>query len=78
MKRDDLQDFVIEALTELGGRGSVLDVSRVVWRRHREDIEASDTLPYTWQYDLRWAATKLRKQGRLAGNTRREPWELVR
>lgn len=77
MKRDDLQDYVIEALRELGGRGSVLDVSRIVWHRHQQELEASEALLYTWQYDLRWAATKLRKQGRLVENARGEPWALV-
>lgn len=77
MTRDDLMDYVVEALRELGGEGSVLEVSKVVWRRHRTEIESSEKLLYTWQYDLRWAATKLRKRGRLAENGRGEPWRLI-
>jgi hypothetical protein len=75
--RDELKAWVVEALQELGGAGSVLDVSKVVWRRHRAELESSDRLLYTWQYDLRWAATKLRREGRLAENARNEPWALI-
>lgn len=61
----------------LGGTASLLDVSKEVRRRHEDDLRASGDLFYTWQYDLRWAATKLRKQGRLAENGPREPWQLL-
>ena len=52
-------------------------MSKEVWRRHQPDIESTGDLVYIWQYDLRWAAHKLRKEGRLAANERGEPWRLV-
>lgn len=61
--RADLPQYVLEALDVLGGRGSVLDVSKVVWGRHEDDLRSSGDLFYTWQYDLRWAAQKLRNTG---------------
>jgi len=64
--RRDLQDWVIEALTELDGSGRIVDVSRKVWQRHETELRASDDLFYTWQYDIRWAAQVLRNDGRLA------------
>lgn len=75
--RDVLQEWLVEALRSLGGSASVIDVSREVWRRHQQDIENTGDLLYTWQYDLRWAATRLRKEGRLADNERGEPWRLT-
>lgn len=75
--RSVLRDWLIEALHTLGGSASVLDVSKEVWRSHQDDIENSGDLLYTWQYDLRWAATALRKEGLLAMNERREPWRLI-
>ncbi|MDQ0425574.1 hypothetical protein [Cellulomonas iranensis] len=75
--RDVLRDWLVEALRALGGSATVIDVSREVWRAHQRDIEASGDLVYTWQYDLRWAATNLRKEGRLAQNKRGEPWRLI-
>lgn len=74
----DLVDWLVECLEALGGTASLLDVSKELWQRHEEDLRDSGDLFYTWQYDLRWAATKLRKQGRLAENGPREPWRLVR
>jgi hypothetical protein len=77
--KEDLVPWVIEALCELGGRGSVTDVCRIVWHRHEAELRASGDLFYTWQYDIRWAAQKLRDEGRLRSmeGRRRGPWELV-
>jgi hypothetical protein len=74
-----LQVWIVEALTQLGGTGSIIDVCRVVWQRHEADLRASGDLYYTWQYDLRWAATKLRHAGILAEteSKSRHPWRLA-
>lgn len=73
-----LQDWVVEALKHLGGSGSIIDVCRVIWQRHEHDLRASGDLFYTWQYDIRWAATKLRHAGRLAETASKshQPWRL--
>ncbi len=76
--RDVLRDWLVEALESLGGSGSVLEVSQEVWRLHQREIESTGDLLYSWQYDLRWAATALRKTGVLAENSRGEPWTLAR
>jgi hypothetical protein len=44
----------------------VLEVTKDVWAAHEDDLRASGDLFFTWQYDLRWAAQKLRDAGRLA------------
>ena len=77
--KQDLVSWVVEALAELGGKGSVVQVCQVVWRRHEGDLRASGDLFYTWQYDIRWAAQKLRDTGRLrpVPPRSRAPWELV-
>lgn len=77
--KEHLQDWVLEALEELGGSGTVVDVCEVVWRRHESDLRASGRLFYTWQYDIRWAAQKLRDDGRLRTKEgkRGGPWELA-
>ena len=75
----DLRDWVEDALKSLGGRGSVVDVARVIWRDHEAERRASGDLFYTWQYDMRWAAQMLRDTGR-AKPTRGLPrgvWELA-
>ena len=72
-----LRAWIIEALEELGGEARQIDVAKVVWRRHENDLRESGDLFYRWQYDLRWAATSLRKDGRLQENARGKPWVLT-
>ena len=78
-KRDVLLDWVIEALQQRGGSSNVLGVAKSIWAKHEAEIRASGDLFYTWQYDIRWAATKLRKQGRLKDikDSKPLPWELA-
>ena len=75
----DLRAWVVEALRSLGGRGSVLEVSRVVWQLHETELRQSGDLFYTWQYDVRWAAQGLRESGYLKAveTDRRAPWTLT-
>ena len=77
--KSDLVLWVIEALEELNGSGSVVQVCQVVWRRHEADLRSSGELFYTWQYDIRWAAQKLRDEGRLrpVQPRSRAPWQLA-
>ncbi|WP_118134302.1 hypothetical protein [Oceanicella sp. SM1341] len=73
--KTDLVTWVAQALTELGGRGSVVDVAKIIWRDHSEDLRASGDLFYTWQYDMRWAAQSLRDTGRATRDGR--TWVLL-
>jgi hypothetical protein len=50
--KEHLQAWVLEALDELGGSSTVVEVAEVVWRRHEHDLRASGPLFYTWQYDI--------------------------
>lgn len=77
--KSDLLAWVIEALDELGGSGSVVEVCEVVWRRHESDLRQAGDLFYTWQYDIRWAAQKLRDTGKLrpVPPRTRAPWSLA-
>ena len=75
-----LGPWIVEALREHGGSADLLDVCKTVWQRHENDLRAAGDLFYTWQYDIRWAGTKLRQQGILAPARRekaREPWRLL-
>ena len=63
--REIMAEWVIEALQQLGGRGTILEISRRVWDRHEPDIRAAGDLPYEWQYELRWAGETLRRDGAL-------------
>ena len=61
--RSDLVDWLEQALQESGGRGTIVDLCRQVWERHEQDLRNSGDLFFTWQYEIRWAAHKLRESG---------------
>jgi hypothetical protein len=63
MTKDDLPALVAEALRATGGGASITSVSRFVWDHYESDLRLSGDLFYTWQYDLRWAAHRLRVNG---------------
>ena len=62
IRREILTHWVVEALQELGGKGRLLDVCKTVWAKHKFELESSGDLFFTWQYDIRWAATSLRSK----------------
>ena len=75
-----LEPWIVDALKEHDGSADLLEVCKTVWLRHEDDLLASGDLFYTWQYDIRWAGTRLRKRGILAPASRekaREPWRLM-
>ncbi len=69
--------WVHESLRQRGGSGTVVEVAKDIWQAHEMDLRQSGDLFYTWQYDMRWAATKLRQTGRLAeAEGRKGLWRL--
>lgn len=76
--RDDLQDWVVEALKSMGGSGNIVQVAKHIWETHNTELKASGDLFYTWQYDMRWAATKLRNSNKIlpAEVSRKGEWRL--
>jgi hypothetical protein len=74
-----LKRWLLESLTSLGGQGTIVEICRDVSRSHSADLEAEGDLLFTWQYDIRWAATTLRQEGVLkaANESPRGVWELA-
>jgi hypothetical protein len=77
--RELLRGWLIEALNGLGGSGTIVQVCREVWANHEPELRAAGDLFYTWQYDIRWAATSLRQDGvlRPADASPQGLWELA-
>ncbi len=75
--KGDLVDWVEEALKAGGGSANILFVAKHIWEQRKSDLQQSD-LFYTWQYDMRWAATELRRRGIMlaAEEDRRGKWTL--
>jgi hypothetical protein len=77
--RNDLKPWILDALGASGGRATVVQVCRHVWQNHEGELRKSGDLFFTWQYDIRWAATKLRHERKLAVADRQSPtpWQLA-
>ena len=75
----DLQDWVVEALHDLGGSARLVDVVKQIWLKHEMELHSSGDLFFTWQYDMRWAANQLRRKQimRDADHSPSGIWELV-
>jgi len=76
MDRHILENWIEEALRDLGGIGTILAVNKHIWRHHQQEIEASGDFFFNWQYDVRWAAQNLSKAGKLTRRRGRKGlWE---
>jgi hypothetical protein len=78
INRNDLKQWVIDALRENGGKARIIDIAKYIWNNHKTDLERSGDLFFRWQYDMRWAALVLRQQGKLkpVDDKKRGLWEL--
>jgi hypothetical protein len=77
--KEDLVTWVEDAIRANGGSARLLDVAKHIWANHESELRASGDLFYKWQYDMRWAANKLRRSGMMK-STDVSPngvWELA-
>ena len=79
-KKSDLDSWVRRALYQKGGRGTVVAVAEQISGTHEAELRESGDLFYTWQYDMRWAANRLRRRGIMKSVTQSRSgiWELAR
>jgi hypothetical protein len=78
-QKEDLQEWVLEALKAHNGSASIIQISKFIWENHEKELRQSGNLFYTWQYDVRWAAKDLRDQKliRPAEQSPKGIWELT-
>lgn len=78
-RKKDLPKWVEEALRAKSGRAPIVEVCKYVWDNYEGELRRSDDLFFTWQYDIRWAATQLRQAGimRAANLPAKGIWELA-
>jgi len=76
--KKNLKDWLVEALKKNNGNLTTVKASKYVWEHYENALKKSGDLFYTWQYDLRWAATELRKSTIMqqADISPRGIWEL--
>ncbi|MGD8505281.1 MAG: hypothetical protein PVF15_01285 [Candidatus Bathyarchaeota archaeon] len=77
--KEDLRKWLIEALKAHAGNASIVKLSKYIWENYESELRNSGDLFYTWQYDVRWIATRLRKEGvmRSTDLSTRGTWELM-
>jgi hypothetical protein len=77
--RKDLRKWLTEALEANNGSASIVEICKYVWEKYENELRRSGNLFYTWQYDIRWAATQLRKEGimRAADLSPKGIWKLI-
>lgn len=63
----------------IGGKGRILEICKAFWAEYEKEIRESEDLFYTWQYDIRWVATELRKRKKIksAKLSKKGIWELL-
>jgi hypothetical protein len=76
--RTDLQDWVIDAIKANGGSASIVEVAKHIWLHHESELRQSGDLFFTWQYDMRWACTRLRERKLVQGAevSNRGEWKI--
>ena len=65
LTRVDLPDLLYNVIKELNGSCTIVEACKYIWENYKDKLESSGSLFYTWQYDIRWAATTLRKTNRM-------------
>ena len=58
--KHDLEEWLVEALKAHKGKASIVEICKYVWEKYEKELRQSGDLFFTWQYDIRWAATQLR------------------
>ena len=79
MNRHDLPDILYNSIKNLGRRASIVDVCKYIWNHYENELRSSGNLFFTWQYDIRWAATELRKAKRMYDKdvSPKGIWEII-
>jgi hypothetical protein len=61
--KQDLPNILHKLLHDnFNGRAEMMDIFKKFYKVYEDALKNSDDLFYTWNYDIRWAATELRKQ----------------
>lgn len=62
MIKQDLENCITAAVTFHKGKANIVQVAKFIWENYENELRSSGNLFYTWQYDMRWAANRLRRK----------------
>lgn len=79
MQKTDLPDLLYLTIQKLGGSANMMTIFKEFWKNYGNQLSPKDDLFYTWNYDIRWAATELRKTKRMKPtiNSDKGVWEII-
>jgi len=79
ISRNILPDWVLDALRANSGKATIVQVCKHIWANHESELRAAGDIFFTWQYDVRWAAQKLRNSGKMkpVHGSKSSLWELA-
>ena len=61
MKRKDLPDILYSIIESFPNRSATMQqIFRKFWSIYKNELKETDDIFYTWNYEIRWAATELR------------------
>ena len=75
ISRHELTDWILDAIKANRGKASVPTIAKWIWDNHETELRASGDLFYTWQYDMRWAGTRLSMEGKI--EKERDGWRIL-
>jgi len=70
--------IVYEGLEYYNGKANIIDIAKYIHKNYENLLKNSGDIYYSWQYDYRWAATQLRKEGKIKQSIEcdRGIWEI--
>lgn len=72
IRRNDLPNLLKKVLLNLGGRADMMSIFKEFYRLYGNQLSPDEELFYTWNYDIRWAATRLRKRDEMEPARKKE------
>jgi hypothetical protein len=63
MDRQALVPIVAKAVRHHHGRANHAAVAKYIWENYERELKLSGAFFYKWQYEARWAADELKRQG---------------
>lgn len=79
MIKSDLKECIKNALNHYDKKAKIPQICKFIWTNYESELRNSGNLFYTWQYDVRWAATELRREGTMKSKEEQTNgfWELA-
>lgn len=78
-QKEMLQEWLTDILIDRNGEATIIEICIDIWDKYEDILRDEGELFYTWQYDVRWVASDMRKRGLMeeASSSGKGLWQLV-